>query len=313
VKIIFRSTLTWRKLLHYLGIGLGVILFFQQLMQGSQAFYQQAFHPNQPGYLIAAVGMTFIAYTLQMIAWSQIMAGLGIFINLLDVLQGYAISFLPRYIPGTVWGYMSRAEWFKSNYHIPYRKSTFGSILEIGLILFTTSIVIVVYYLGYSWPEPLLFITILGILGLSWPTWRGSLKLISALFASKQQTQPNDLKPTISPWRWFSACLIYLIMWSCHGGSLILLLNAFSIEHNYDIFKPIFIFSLAWLIGFVILIVPSGLGIREFALSNLLISQYTLPIEVASAIAVTSRFSIYLAEIAWLIIGLYLARIRLRS
>lgn len=308
MKDVFRWVSSQRRWLYYVGIGLGATLFLQQLWHGSQAVQSQLLQPNQPSYLMAAVGATFMAYTLQMIAWAQIMHGLGISTPLLVVLEGYAISFLPRYIPGTVWGYLSRGEWFKSNYNVPYAKSTFGSVLEISLTLLTVGVIAAAYYCWSVWPKALPLI-LLGVLLMPWPTWY-SLNLIPALLAVKRFTKPSGLHPSLTLRSWWSAYSIYLMMWIGHGLSLSWLLNAFGVEHSTDLFETTFFFSFAWLVGFVILIVPSGLGVREFALSSLLIFQYKLPPETASAIAVNSRLSIYLAEIAWLILSLLLSQIR---
>jgi hypothetical protein len=132
MKPVSNMAFPWRKLLYYLGVGLGAILFLQQVWLGIESVRQEVLHINRPVCLLAAIGLTFIIYALQMIAWGQIMLGLGSLINLPAVLQGYIISFLPRYIPGTIWGYLSRAEWLKSTYNVPHSTSTLGSVLGKG-------------------------------------------------------------------------------------------------------------------------------------------------------------------------------------
>jgi hypothetical protein len=245
-------------------------------------------------------------------AWAELMRNLGCSINLLVALQGYMVSFLPRYIPGTVWGYLSRDEWLKSQYDVPYFKSTMGSVMEVGFILLTASMISIAYYAWSTWSEPLRLVLVIGLLLLPYPTWY-SFKWVWHLFFSKQSASlDNYVQSTPNFWRWLLAYSIYLAMWSCHGLSLLLLLNAFNTGYEGNLFEATFIFSLSWLAGFVVLIVPSGLGIREFVLANLLVSQSTLNVQTASAVAVVSRFCIYLAEIVWLLLGLLMMRIRVK-
>jgi uncharacterized membrane protein YbhN (UPF0104 family) len=56
-------------------------------------------------------------------------------------------------------------------------------------------------------------------------------------------------------------------------------------------------FPLAWVIGFVTLFAPSGLGIRE-AVATALLAVF-VPVSVAGVIAVAFRLFQVLAELAW--------------
>jgi len=300
---------TWRRVLYYLGIGAGIVIFSQQLWQGAQAFRQQTSFLSHPDRLVMAAGATFLAYVLQVIAWAHIMRGLGIRIGLADALQGYIVSFLPRYIPGTVWGYLSRGEWLKSQYGISYSKSSLGSALETGLILLSAVSIAVPYYLWPSGQSTLQITVIIGTALVLCLTWYG----FNLIWASHISRQPHatwhSFTPVVSLGRWFGAYVIYLGMWGCYGLSLLLLLNAFTTGYGGSILDTVFAFSLSWLIGFVVLFVPSGLGVREFVLSRVLFSQSLIPADTASAVAVASRLLIYLAEIVWLILGLLIKRV----
>lgn len=299
-----------RKFLYYLGLGLGLSLFLWQLWQGVQAIHQPAFQLRRPIYLLATLGSLLMAYALQMIAWAEIMRGLGSSLNMLTVFEGYIVSSLPRYIPGVVWGYLSRNEWLRSQHNISYATSTLGSTLEAGLIVLTASVVSISFYLWKFGPESLQWTIIPDILVVAWFSWY-SLKWIWGLFVSRQSsTFAYQFRLEISFRRWLNAYLIYLAMWSCYGLSLFSLLNVFSAEYNGNFIEPIALFTLSWLAGFLVIIVPSGLGIREFALVNLLASLSILDVQTAIIVAVTARFTIYLTEVIWLSIGFLITRMR---
>jgi glycosyltransferase 2 family protein len=312
VKCLFSLWSSWRRPLYYLGIGLGVSLFLWQMWQGGQAVYQKALQLDQPLFLLVATGVTFIAYTLQMIGWGQIMQGLGALIDLPSIFRGYTLAFLPRYIPGTIWGYLSRGAWLKSNYRISYLTSSTGSVLEASLFLITAGVISVAYLVWHSWHGALRLMIIPAVLLPPWLMWYG-LKIISALFVPRRsKAMVTVVKQTVDLYNWLGAYMIYLTMWGFHGLSLVLLLKAFGLEQSPNVFETSFIFSLSWLAGFAVVIVPSGLGVREFALSGLLAAQFALLTEAASVIAVTSRLTIYLAEIAWLVLGLRLTQTHVR-
>jgi len=294
-------------LLYYAGIGLGLALFLQQLWQGGQAVYGQAIYLDEIAYLFAALGIMAVAYGLQMMAWVTIMRGLGTQVDRRAMFQGYIISFLPRYIPGTVWGYLSRGEWLKSKYGISYATSTLGSMLEVGLIILTSGMIAAIYYIWpiLSWPTRSLFF--FGILLLPWSIWYG-LHLALPFLVSRMKKLAG-FSGNIDFYLWIKAFGIYLVMWGCYGLSLIWLMTAFDIQHNATVFQATFIFSLSWLIGFAVIVVPSGLGVRELTLHNLLVSQLALFPEAASIVAVVSRLLFFLVEVMWLFIGITLLQI----
>lgn len=298
---------SWRKRLYYLGLGLGGILFLQQVWQGIQTVRQQTLQLDQPVYLVLAISMSFIAFVPQMAAWTQIMRGLGSPIKLGAVYRGYMISFLPHHIPGAFWGYISRGEWLESNWRTPHAVSALGSALEVGLILFSASVAAVVCYAWFGISGPAGLVTMIGMLLLP-PViaWLG-FTFLWTRYVIKWVKVPGLFRQVVIDFvPWLKAYTIYLAMWLCHGAALTLLLQAFNIDYNGSIFQSTYLFTLSWLIGFIILIVPSGLGIREFVLAELLTTYAQTSGEMASAIAISMRFSTYLGEIVWLILSVAL-------
>ena len=83
-----------------------------------------------------------------------------------------------------------------------------------------------------------------------------------------------------------------------------LVAQGFGLQNIGNLVDFTFLFGFAWLAGFLVVFVPSGLGIREVVLSNLLTSILGIPAVQASALSVTSRFVISLAELAWILVAL---------
>lgn len=134
------------------------------------------------------------------------------------------------------------------------------------------------------------------------------------LFKNRLSTKIPHLKKVIP--RVFSfkkllrLILIYLLLWACVGVSFFLFIKSIypiQIEHLPFISS---IYPFAWSIGFMSLITPGGLGVREGILSIVLTT--CLPPVTATLVALLSRLwviitEIILAGIAW---GYYYKQIR---
>jgi hypothetical protein len=124
------ATGSWRRFLSRLGFVLGSLIFLQQLWNGYQAIVEQvAFSALLP--IAVAYCVAVIAGALPIFAWFRLMAGVGAPLSWRHTLKGYTLSFLPRYIPGSIWGYLSRSEWFRDNAGIACAVSNAGSLVEI--------------------------------------------------------------------------------------------------------------------------------------------------------------------------------------
>ncbi len=288
----------WRKPIYQIGLAMGLLLFLQQLWSALSSI-REYFHLSWLFYIIVAILGIFLTYFIQMFSWAQLMSSIGSSLKAIGVIRGYIISFIPRYIPGTVWGYLSRNEWLLQNYKIPYSTSTLGSVLEISIGLLTAGMVV----LGcYMWPKATiggkiiwLFMAVVVILSV-WYMLNLNINFLRRKFFPDLTTQSIRLK------NWAVASTMYLFFWFFHGTVLLWLLKTLA-NVNTDLYQTTFVYSLSWLIGFLILIAPAGLGVRELALSTLLVKQFQMSPDIASLIAVTSRFTIYSAEIIWLAIA----------
>ena len=124
--------LPWlRKILYFVCLGAGALILILQAANGYRAQTARGLPITSPQLLFGALVFTGLATGAQMLAWRTLMQGLGVSLGKREVLRGYMLSFLPRYIPGSVWGYLGRNEWFFQEYAVSYAASNLGSILEI--------------------------------------------------------------------------------------------------------------------------------------------------------------------------------------
>lgn len=303
----------WRQILFVLGLCVGLALLFVQAWRSYEAFQRHGLTPSS-GFISLgiALALNLAIQLIQMLAWLQIMQYLGYSLPLTRVLGGYMVSFLPRYIPGSVWGYLGRSEWLASTYRIDYTTSITGSALE-GLGLIATGLSFAGFYLSRYFTGLPRTASVIGVAVLFYSVALLLPKLaIYVIERTSNKTSPAKLRdrhllalsqarPSLS---WLTALVLYLILWGIYGIVILMIGNtvtAISISKWFELTTS---FSLSWIAGFISPFVPTGIGIREFALASLLTRLAGVFPWQGSWIAVVSRLIAILSESIWVIAGL---------
>ncbi len=113
-----------------------------QMFQAYQAFKSQEIFIQSYLPLWIAGLVIVISFLQQIAAWVLIMRSLHVHLPIHQARFIYSLSFLARYIPGSIWGYLSRSEWLLQNYQVSYTVSNYGSVLEVALAVSTGFFVI---------------------------------------------------------------------------------------------------------------------------------------------------------------------------
>ncbi len=299
--------------LYRIGLAAGLIFLLIQVYQGAQAFINGTNRIGFPLLVIVSIGTGIAAVVLQMTGWAILMRTLGVNLPWREVLLGYSLSFLPRYIPGSIWGYLGRNEWLYQEHKIKYSVTNFGSILEVLCILAANGIMIgSFYYASFQ------FWSKVFVIGLSFAVIFGlwlvivNLQKWGARFSILKRFLSEPIQIMLPLSKWVVCIAIYIGMWLLNGlvfqiASICLLPNGiqFPIGNTIQFISG---YSAAWLAGFFAVFVPAGIGIREIVLSNIVLQILPITTGQASAISVLTRLFITLSEFAWVIIGFLLKR-----
>lgn len=286
-------------------VGGGILLW--QIWNGVMTLRQEPALSLTPR-LLLAVPFVLGAIFVQIIAWSSAMQSLGVHLPIREVLQGYLLSFLPRYIPGTVWGYLSRSEWLYQNYGISYKVSNQGSAAETLSAIIANGMVIALFallrqpgWLPYL-AGALIFVPLLSglflrlLAHLRWPGESQINQLLGLLF------------PELRLGYWQASVAYFFLHWLLNGAGLLLVYNAVQADRILPTLSTLmhfsYIYAFGWVVGFLILFVPAGIGFREFALTNLLSSGFGISSGLGSMIAVLFRLTILACEAIGLAVGL---------
>jgi len=266
------------------------------------------------------LALAFVCFLLQELSygliWQSILARLGSHLDLRTSLRIYLASEFVRYIPGNVWHVLTRILWV-SKYGVS-RPIAFASMtielitkLAAGALIFAASLLfwhdlgVINQASTSTFIVVVGAVTILGLLVVLYPPVLNGL-LNFALRLLKRE-------PVVLTLRYQDILLITLawcVSWLVAGCAFyILLLALWPATPLAALPICIGIYAIAWDVGFVSFITPSGLGFREATIIGLFALALPLPAGLGTIIAFLSRLVSTMAELLCVSVA-YLSGIR---
>lgn len=215
-----------------------------------------------------------------------------------------------KYLPGKVLYAAARVEFIKQSFAINRKQGSALFMLETIGMLISAALLSAPYIIQWLWPYIAampsslhfigaiitLSITLLLIILMAMPSAREKILSLPIL-----QKIINFLHSTfILPKKMsFKLLINYHLMWISFGASgLLIVLALLDLTHiqfsTLDYFMIMSAFICAWLIGFLSLLTPGGLGVREASL--VLFLSPLIGVETAALAAIISRIIWTLAE-----------------
>ncbi len=257
--------------------------------------------------------LAFVGFMLQELSygliWQAILARLGHRLDLRLCLRIYLASEFVRYIPGNVWHVLTRILWvgkYGVSRPIAFASMTIELITKLaaGALVFAVSLLFwhdlgvgAINQVGTINRAPMVVIVgvamIFALLVVLYP------RVLNWLLNLALHLLKRD--PVILTLRYVDILLITLawsVSWLVAGGAFYLLLLALW-PGTPLVALPICIgiYAIAWDIGFVSFITPSGLGFREAAIVGLFALALPLPVGLGTIMAFLSRLVSTLAEL----------------
>ena len=191
-----------------------------------------------------------------------------------------------------MWGYLSRNEWLARDHGVGYGVTTLTSIMEAGLQLLTAVALAAVVLTPAPWN---LLVAALGLAAV-WLTW-----VVTPVVWQRVRGRPARPPATAG---WWVVAVLYAVYWALQGGALLAVHHALCTAAPLSLGHSIAAADLGWATGFLVLFVPTGLGVREWALSTLLGRLAGIATGHSHLLAVSSRVLQVLAELIALGFGL---------
>lgn len=259
--------------------------------------------------LLGLLLLSFCGFLLQELSygliWRGVLERLGYQLSLRVCLRIYLASEFVRYTPGNVWHVLTRILWV-GRHGVP-RPIAFVSMtielitkLAAGALIFAASLLFwedtkTVHSLLYGTPlvVGLSILSVLLLLIVLHPrVLNGLLNRVLHLLKREPllvKTRYSDILLVTLYWcaSWIIAgCAFYILLLALWPSAPLAALPL-----------CIGIYAIAWDIGFLSFITPSGLGFREGAIAALFALAFPLPVGLAAIIAVLSRFIFTIAEL----------------
>jgi hypothetical protein len=270
-----------------------------------------------PGLAGSAFLSAFLAGALQVVIWLVLVQGIGGHPGVAVALEGYFLSFLPRHVPGSVWGYVGRIEWFRRYAALPARTTSASSLLEILAIGSGTTGFAALLFVDS--PVALRWVTVVlpgfAAASIAWLAIRVGGRWLTTI--QRRHDSIAERGVGIGPLPWFLAVAFVVVNWLIYGWcllSLAMMLGYHTTRPPGDVLLAFSTaFSISWLAGFMAPLVPSGIGVREVALSSLLVTATGMSNSAATSAAILMRVVTSAAELAWVGYGLSSAAWRRRT
>lgn len=237
-----------------------------------------------PARLLGAGALGAVALVANALAWRSAMASVGAPLPLRPALRAFCLSQLGKYVPGSVWPVLAQTELARDHGHTRARGAT-GSLLAMVVGVVTSSAVAAAALAlrpsdlaTYWWVWPFVAAAVTLLLP---PV------LTRVVRAAARLLRRSTPVPEVAGRHVAAAVGWSLVMWAAFGLHTVLVAGAFVDVSTTDAVTLTGGFALAWLVGFLVVVAPAGVGAREAALVVALGGLLSRP--DALALALVSR------------------------
>jgi uncharacterized membrane protein YbhN (UPF0104 family) len=242
--------------------------------------------------------LLLMTYYLNVLGWHRIVASLGGASTFEETARIWMYSNLARYLPGSVW-YAAGRVVLGNNAGISPVTTSVGMVLEIAFLLISRVLVVVAtwpLWTSHTLPEIPWFLSAVLIIGALSVVHPGVLNWFFAQYQRLRGQESSAGDSIQLQYRDTLQILAIFVGQALFIGVAFYFLARALVPLPLDSMPFVAgVFTLAWLIGFVSLFAPSGLGVREGVLAYLLSPTVTEP--TAIMMAVLSRAWLVAAEL----------------
>lgn len=278
----------------FLGFPLTILAFFFifSVIYKSLDTILPALHTVNSTLLIIGVICLCAFFAIKSYSWSRVLQLLGHEISYPNSTYLLTISELKRYIPGSIFGFISRAHNF--NKEKVRSKTTVHALLIESVFMVISSLVvgipaILILYSHLAQYVPLIAIS-LGVL-----LCVGLCSGVYIVFRKKKMSGVSKLLKKQNFPLFAHLTVVNIVMWMLFGLGNYCIATAFVFVDPKYIVYICSLAVLSWTIGYVSVITPMGLGVREAIL--ILGLSFVMPLSSASVIAILLRFGFIVSEL----------------
>lgn len=250
-------------------------------------------------FLILSFAIVPVWFSLRAFVWKYILKQMGEGISLIDSMRLIGLSNFGKYIPGKVWFTVGRTV-LAERLGISKRKSFTSIIIDTYFLVLTSAIFLLVLIFkinmqGYNYiPYAVGFIIIMIPFIIPSVTKR----IMNLIF---RMMKKDSIDYNISILSVMTIICADIIIWSMQGLQFYFLIRSIT-DFHFSPFISFMIYPAAWSMGFIVLFMPAGLGIREGLITYALIQIFPPEMKGMAVIAaVVSRIQFTISELSYLL------------
>ena len=249
----------------------------------------------RPTWIILSALVVWLMYGILIVAWRRMLAGWGQRLRGWTAARIWTVSSLGKYIPGKVWAVAGMALMSKEAGIEPWAATGSAIILQV-LAIGTGAAVAACSGAGaLEAARPgvraaLMALVVASVVGVGLLLWPPILQRLLRLTGGDSHSNSRPAAGGI-----LFGIVANLIAWMGYGVSLWLLARGILPDAGLALLPAIAVFTASYLAGFLALLVPGGLGVREGLF--ILMLQGPIGIGAATALALASRLLLTITEV----------------
>lgn len=248
----------------------------------------------RPLLLLASALLVWTMYALLIWAWRAMLAGWGQRLDVWTASRIWTVSGLGKYVPGKVWAIAGMALMAQQAGVAPWAATASAVVLQALAIGTGAAIVGLTGAVGLETAHPgaraaLSLLVVASAIGVGLVLWPPAVRRLLRL-----ARVPADAAVPPSPRAVLGGIVANGIAWAGYGVALWLLARGLLPDVRLDLATAVTAFTASYLAGFLALLAPGGLGVREGLF--ILMLQQPIGIGPATVLAVASRLLLTLTE-----------------
>jgi uncharacterized membrane protein YbhN (UPF0104 family) len=285
-------------------IGLAGVVFVVRAIAKQWDTIRSSLSDARPAWLVAGVLCAAVAMVLMAIPWRTALSLLGARLPQRLTLRYYFAGEIGKYVPGGIWPIVGRGELARSG-GVTMATAYASVALSLGALYLAAMIFVIIllpFWVASSGGNlDVLWVLALLPIGLAFLHPRP----LTWLIGRAERILRRDIRVDVPPWS-KSVVLVarYIPCWLFVGTATWAVARAFDSDVGWLQIVPAAVLS--WIIGFVLVPIPGGLGVREAAFVGL---AGGLSSGIAATVAIAARLSFMLVDgVAALLAGMALRR-----
>jgi glycosyltransferase 2 family protein len=207
----------------------------------------------------AALGATLAALLASVLSWRALLAGFGSPLPLAASSRIMFVGQLGKYLPGSVWPVLAQME-IATTHQVPRHRTGLASLLTMLVALLSGLLVAVVTlpFTGSGTQYAWVFLAAPVLIGCLCP------KVLNWGFARMARLARRPPLEHPLPGRTIAVSLGWsVVSWLCYGAQIWVLAIRVGAPAGTALPLAAGAFALAWSVGFLVIFVPAGAGVRE--------------------------------------------------